>query len=292
MPRRELCTFCVQEFGGPELPPADEHHAACCGDGKGGLEAGQVVDELWRGELDLAGLRRERIRESRPERAEVDPVGMGLEQSEREAARPFAERVAAMTGTQEEIEEPLLGGPVAEGRDDLVRVAAVDRGFRIGDRLRHPSGDRRARERIGIGGCSEPCSDRSEPDEDLELRGRPRLALEHGWREIRDVTHRQGREREVVVGLLEHGGGRQDHVGVAGRGVEIGVDADHEVELGQQAFEAAGIRGRQRRVAGDREQRAHLPVAGRVDLVGERRHRQLAEHLREAAHPAVPATRS
>ena len=78
---------------------------------------------------------------------------------------------------------------------------------------------------------------------------------------------------------------------MAGGGVEIGVDADHELELGQQAFEAPGVRGRQGRVAGDRQQRSHLPLAGRLHLVGERRDGELAERLRQPAHPAVPPSR-
>ena len=68
-----------------------------------------------------------RRREARLERAEVDPVWLSSSSLEREAAGARAERVAAMTGAEQEIEDLLLGRPVAERRDDLVGVAAVDR---------------------------------------------------------------------------------------------------------------------------------------------------------------------
>ena len=50
-----------------------------------------------------------------------------------------------------------------------------------------------------------------------------------------------------------------------------------------------GVRGGHRRVAGDRHERAHLALAGRLDLLGQAGHRQLAERLGSAAHAAVPA---
>ena len=114
--------------------------------------------------------------------------------------------------------------------------------------------------------------------------GEPGLALEDRRREVGHVADRERREREVVVRLLEHRGRRQDHVGVAGRRVQVRVDADHQLEPGQQAVEAPGVGRRQGRVAGDRQQRPHLPLAGRLHLVGERRDR--------AARPAPPAARA
>ena len=73
------------------------------------------------------------------------------------------------------------------------------------------------------------------------------------------------------------------------RGVQVGVDADHQVERSEQALEPPGVGSRQGRVARDRQQRPHLARAGRLHLVGERRHGQLAQHLGQAAHTAVPA---
>ena len=64
-----------------------------------------------------------------------------------------------------------------------------------------------------------------------------------------------------MVRLLERREAREDHVGVAGRLVEPVVDADHAVELVERGVEPVAARRRQHRVAGDREERADLPVA-------------------------------
>ena len=44
------------------------------------------------------------------------------------------------------------------------------------------------------------------------------------------------------------------------------------------------VRRRQHRIAREREQRAHLALAWRRDLFGQRRHRQLVRELRQLAH--------
>ena len=55
------------------------------------------------------------------------------------------------------------------------------------------------------------------------------------------------------------------------------------------ALEPVGVRGRDHRVAGDGDERAHLALAGRVDLLGQAGDRQLAVGLGQPAHAAVPA---
>ena len=81
----------------------------------------------------------------------------------------------------------------------------------------------------------------------------------------------------------------EDDVGVARGLVDVDVERDHEVQRLQRALQAAGVRRRQRGVAGQGDERAHLALAGRVDLLGQAGHRQLAVGLAEAAHAARPA---
>ena len=54
-------------------------------------------------------------------------------------------------------------------------------------------------------------------------------------------------------------------------------------------IEAPGVRGRDDRVAGDGDERSHRTVARRLDFVGERSHRELAENFGEAADATLPA---
>src|SRR6185503_21318484 len=54
-------------------------------------------------------------------------------------------------------------------------------------------------------------------------------------------------------------------------------------------IQAPSIGIREDGIPGDRDERLDLPLAGRLDLVGEGRHRELAVELREAADAAPPA---
>ena len=82
---------------------------------------------------------------------------------------------------------------------------------------------------------------------------------------------------------LERRRGGQDHVGVARRLVDVDVDADEQVEPGERALHPVRVRRRARGVAGERDQRPDLAVAGRLHLLRERGGRELAERLGEAA---------
>ncbi len=67
-------------------------------------------------------------------------------------------------------------------------------------------------------------------------------------------------DQVVEVRLLERGQPGQDHVRVACRLVEVVVDADHALELGERRRRARPASGApMHRVAGDRDQRADLP---------------------------------
>ena len=94
---------------------------------------------------------------------------------------------------------------------------------------------------------------------------------------------------------LERGGRRQDHVGVPGRLVDVDVDGRHEVQAAERPVEPRPVGRREDGVAGERQQGPDLPVARRLDLLAQRRDRQLAGELRQAAdaaapHVVVPAT--
>ena len=133
--------------------------------------------------------------------------------------------------------------------------------------------------------------DQREAGEDVALVH----ALGVGWQRragiCRDVADRKSAERVVVVADAGRVGGREDHVGVAGRLVEVRVDGHHEVERRQRPVEPPAVRRRQHRVAGDGDDGAHLPVARRVDLLGQRRGRELADDLGRAPHAARAPSR-
>ena len=91
--------------------------------------------------------------------------------------------------------------------------------------------------------------------------------------EARGVAHGETVEDQVVVVALEGRRRRQDHVGVAGRLVEVDVDRGHEVERVEGPAEPRAVGGREHRVAGDADERLDLPVAGRLDLLAHARRR-------------------
>ena len=75
---------------------------------------------------------------------------------------------------------------------------------------------------------------------------------------------------------------------MARRLVHVDVDAHHQVERPRAPGAGGPAFGRAHdRVAGEREQRPHLALAGRVDLLRQAGDRQLAERLRQAAHAAA-----
>src|SRR4029453_6751955 len=104
----------------------------------------------------------------------------------------------------------------------------------------------------------------------------------------RDVADREHAQQHVVVRLLERRETRQDYVGVARRLVQEDVEAEHELEPVERGVEARAVRRTQHRVAGNRDQRSHLTLAGRFDLFRQTGTGQLAIDLRRLAYAAVP----
>ena len=126
---------------------------------------------------------------------------------------------------------------------------------------------------------------RRQAEEDLPVAQRPRGRREQRRRILRGVAHGQEVEPEVVVVALERAHRRQDERRVARGLVQVEVHRDHEVEAGQGPLQAPAVGRREHRVAGHREQGAHLPRAGRVHLFRQRRRRPFAAELRQPAHP-------
>src|SRR3546814_17070090 len=104
----------------------------------------------------------------------------------------------------------------------------------------------------------------------------------------RGVAHRKVMKNYVVMVVFETAGRWQYEVGETRGFVAITIDRYHEVETAERGFELTAVRRRQYRVAGDRPQCAHLTVAGRPDLLGQCRRRQLATALRQAGPARFP----
>src|SRR5207247_2188982 len=96
-------------------------------------------------------------------------------------------------------------------------------------------------------------------------------------------------EDHVVVRLLERREPGQDDVGVAGGLVHVDVEAHHELERVERAVEALTVGRAEHRVTGDGHERTDLPVARRLDLLGEASARELAVDLRRLADSTPPA---
>ena len=134
-----------------------------------------------------------------------------------------------------------------------------------------------------------PAAMPGQPQERVPLRHLGVVELEHRGRVVRDVAGRELVERQVVVRAVERRGRGQDHVRVPGGLVDVDVDAHHQVDVLERAAHAAGVGSAHDGVSGEREERAHLTVARRVDLLGEARDGQLADCLRQAADAGAPA---
>ncbi|CRQ80221.1 hypothetical protein PAERUG_E5_London_17_VIM_2_12_12_04692 [Pseudomonas aeruginosa] len=125
-------------------------------------------------------------------------------------------------------------------------------------------------------------------DEDLPVVQRTLGTRQHGLVETGHVTHGEDVEGGVVVIVLQRRGGRQDEIGVAGRLVDVEVDAEHELQAVQGLFEPPPVGRGQHRVAGYRDQRAHLPLAFTEDFFRQCRHRQFAAIFRQPRDAAAP----
>ncbi len=180
LPRTSTLTFCVHELAVRSCRRPISTMSPCAVTSSARAEALEVGDQRCCGQLHLARLRGERVREPRLQRSQVEPVRMLLQHRERDPVRVRAERVAPVPRSQDEVEEALLHLTVSERGEDLIGIPAVDRGGGIADGCRHPAGERRLGESEWVGVGSQPGRDGRQADEDLELGRRSRLPLEHG----------------------------------------------------------------------------------------------------------------
>ncbi len=77
---------------------------------------------------------------------------------------------------------------------------------------------------------------------------------------------------------------------MAGGLVEVHVDAHHELDVVEGRVESLAVRSGQHRVAGERDERPDLALAGLEDLLRQCRHRVLAHHLGMLADPRMATT--
>ena len=79
-------------------------------------------------------------------------------------------------------------------------------------------------------------------------------------RVVRNVAHREQIERKVVMAAAQRRRSGKDHIGVAGGLVDVDVETDHEVELGQRGVETPAVGGGEDGIAGHRDQGADLTL--------------------------------
>ena len=238
-----------------------------------------VGDDRLGRQLDLPGRRAQHLGDPRLERAEVDRRA-GSARASRLAVRARRSRPVG-AGAQEEVERAV---GAAAGRSSSARTSAGSRPA-SGD-----CGSATARWiSASITKSSSASRSASAPwpvtiavrrRSERHSGSRSGLGLHRRRRVVRDVAHGELVEREVVVRARERRRAGQDHVRVARRLVHVDVERDHEVERLECAVEALGLRRRDDRVARDRDERADLALARRLDLLGEADDRQLAERPR------------
>jgi hypothetical protein len=109
--------------------------------------------------------------------------------------------------------------------------------------------------------------------------------IEDRGRVSRNIANRQQVEHQVIVVVLEGRRRWQDDVGMTGRFIEVEIDRHHEFKTLESALELNTVRGRQDRVARDRDQGPDSSLALGQDLFRQGRNRQLAAVGRKAPHP-------
>ena len=243
-------------------------------------EAADVGRDVGRGQIDPAVGVQHNLLGAGHHRAEVDAVGVVLELLQRQTVGVLAVAVAPRARSHRQVVQAIRSRFGRGGQRGLrvdpreagqVREVAVVDGGHMSVLGRHPR------------------ADGAQPQQDLPLVGPAVGGREQRRRPLGRGAGGPSPQQLVTVGLLQRGEAGQDHVGVARSLVEGVVERDHGVELGQGRVETAGVGGRDHRVAADDHQRLDLAGPGRVDLLGQARHRELAQGLWSAPHPAVPA---
>ncbi len=128
--------------------------------------------------------------------------------------------------------------------------------------------------------------------EDLPVVHRAGRLREEWRRVLRRVPDGQHVEHQIVVFPLSGTGGREDDVRVPSGLIYIEVDRHEELEARDRAVEPRAVGRGEYRVSRVRHECAHLSLARRFDLIGERCHRQLTREFRETANAALPARES
>ena len=234
---------------GPHVAAPDQHH----GPVHGHLEAGRQAVEIGpdAGRLSTStrpdvGL--EEAGQAGLQRPEVDAVGVGLQLGHGQPVGVGAEAVAVGTGPQHEVEQALLRRVVGHRLPDLGRVPVGDGG--VGGGLQ--GGQQAVEEQVvhdgGVGRRPLTGGDQGQAGQDLVLADGV-LVGEDRRRVVGHVAHGQAVEGQVVVAPGQGGRRREDHVGVAGGLVDVGVDGDVELEVGDGGIEPGAVRGRKDGVA-------------------------------------------
>ena len=267
-----------------QVAAADERHPR--GRGVERLpQPGHVLDDRLGRQLDHARRRAQHVGQPGLERPHVDAVGVRQQHVEREPAGVGAEPVAVGPGAQHQVDEALGPGALAQQCEDLVGLAARDRAGLVADRRRDQGAHDQVVDHHGVGVGAHALGHERQAGQDLPLVELALVERQHGRAVVGHVAQGELEQRQVVVALLQRGGGRQDHVGVAGRLVHVGVDGHVELEAGDGRVEPSGVGGRQHRVPRHGHQRPDLSLPGRVDLLGQHRHRQLAQGLTQRPGP-------
>ena len=229
-------------------------------------EARQVGEDDVGVEVDPPVGGEQPLGQSRAQRAEVEAARTG--------GAELAHRQARPAGAQQEVE--LAGRRGAQPRLGL-QGAAVEAGPGGGD----AAGARAPR----------PLAQDGEPEVAGDLPVVPTAGVlgQERRAEPRGVADREEVEDEVVVVALERPGRREDDVGVARRLVEVEVDGDHRVELGDRRVEAVTAGGRRHRVARDGQQRPDPAGPGGGHVLGEGGDGELAPEPGQPADARAPA---
>ncbi len=194
----------------------------------------QIVQHQRRRGLDALVRRFQAPRQIRLERPEIQPVGIILQRCQAQLALGL---VAVWPMAQRQVHHLLR----RHGRLELDA---------------HPR-------RVGLG----------QPDEDLPVVQRALGLGQHRLVEAGDVAHGEQIECRVVMVVLQRCGRRQDHVGIAGRLVDVEIHAEHELQAIQRLLQLAAVGRGEHRVAGHGDQRTHLPFSRLEHLFGQCRYR-------------------
>ena len=252
------------------------------------FQASEFLEERTGEEVDplLRGL--ERGRQPRFERAEIDAVGVVAQLLQTEAVGVRAEGIAVRTSAQHRVEHAIAAGVAVDHGNEVLDVPALDR------RTRSPylGGEQLVDELVvDEGGVAfHPHREEHKTGDDVVLGGL--FGVEHRRRVVRDVAHRQVREGDVEMALLERRRRRQHDISVAGGLVEVDVDAHHRIERREGFVHLLGIRARQHRIAGDGKHHSELTLARLEDLDRQIGGGEFALDLGIGVDPALPTARA